>query len=209
MPSKSRLTLIVAAIALSVVAVSFYAVADGCKSGCSTAPAACAGQQSGCGGGCAAKLSGGRSTLLTRPYFDGVVRLRVGACAGGSSIMLGVFKQANRLDPNVSVSAQLITPGGNVPVALKQMKPGIFCASADLACATGVGVTVSGPAFSNYLVFDLPAKASACGAMPGGGCQTTGEGKCAGMTAGVCKPAAAKTAACKCAVCKCSPCQCK
>lgn len=216
MPRKMRLTVVVACVVLAVVMASSSAIADSVKSGCGTCPTACAGAApcggaTPCGGGCAAKMSGGRSTLMTHAYSGGVVKVRVG-CGGCCSLMLGVFKQGNRLDPNASVSAVLKSCECTRTVEFRQMEPGVYCAKADLTGATSLGVWVSVGALADYLQFDLGGKSGAC--KTAGGCQMTGDGKCSGMAAGscatmgACRPAAAKTAACKCAVCKCSPCKC-
>lgn len=236
MPRKTRLTLMVALIALSVIAVSFYAIADDVKTGCAGAAKAC-GASAGCGGGCAAKMAARGAMSMSRAYSGGLVKARIGGCGGECSVMIGVFKQANRLNPNASVSAQVFTAEGKRSIDLKQMEPGIFCGKTDLSGATKLGVSVSGTTLSDYVEFGLAPKASPCGQAAGScgmkagagcamkqgtncpmkqaGCKATTAGKCSGMTAGgcatngACRSAAAKTAACKCATCKCAPCKCK
>ena len=196
MSTTTRLTLV--AVLLGLVATLSYAFADGCKSKCAAGPAACACPGGGSyAQGCAAALSGGRKSVMTRPYGGGVVKARLCAGAGCCSLVLGIYKQANHLDPNASVSAQLLTASGNCcPITLRPMQPGVFCTKADLSGAAGLGVWVSGGALSDYVEFKLP-----CSAAANAGCGAAGTCKCA--------PGAAKTAACKCGVCKCSPCRCK
>jgi hypothetical protein len=242
---SSRISLIVALMVLCIVAASLYAIADSCKSGCGGNGAACGqrikvsdkpecSQQGACNA-TSAYFSGGK--VVTRAYYDGTVKMRVGACPRNCSLTIAVLKQGDRPDANASVFAGLRTPQGRQPVSLQQIGTGVFCAKVDLTGATAVDMTVSGGgALSSVVSFDLPASATCgqaagkCGAMGGGcpmsqgaacpmskqptGCKATADCKCTGMAAGGCATAGAckqagKTAACKCGDCKCAPCKCK